>query len=261
MRGMDHDAINERCHAPPCVLTILAATFLERRGAFRRVLTSLRAILVGEIWAAGAKSGTIRKCRRLEQHSVQTDEDAVNRGQGGDMKLVTQLGLAVFLLGHVSIASAQGQIYDDWAVGVKDDGTAVFAMTANQSGSAMGQFCFFSQQVCEYRILSDKQCKEGNKYPGLLNSDKGATALTLTCGASVGDGRYVLAIEPFGPIDEAVRHGSHLGMVIPLTGDQFHVMRFSLRGSAAANTFMRGAFARGTNRGTGAVRPARDSTL
>lgn len=177
------------------------------------------------------------------------------------MKPLMDLCISVLILGGMSIANAQGQIYDDWAVGVTDDAVAVFAATANKSGSLIAQYCFFSKQACEYRIVSDKQCKDGNKYPGLLNSDKGATAVTLTCGGSVGDGQYVLGIEPFGPIDEAVRYGSHLGMVIPLKNDQFHVMRFSLRGAAAATTFMRGAFAKGVNSGAGAARPARDSTL
>lgn len=160
-----------------------------------------------------------------------------------------------------SAASAQSQVYDDWSVGATDNGQAVYAGTANESGSILAQYCYFGQSTCEYRLLIDSRCTDGNKYPGLLNSDVGASTVTLLCDGSRGGSRHSYVVGPFDTVDQAVRKGTRIGFVIPMQRDEFKAMRYSLRGSNAALTFMRGAYSRAERSGTATSRPARDSTL
>lgn len=172
------------------------------------------------------------------------------------MKLIARGAFAVLMLAIGTVANVQ-QRYDDWFVGVADNRSAVYAGTGNESGSLLVQYCYFGQSRCEYRIAAKSGCETGSQYPGLLNTDAGAASVTLTCDGNREAG-FVYVISPFDTIDEAVRTGSRIGFAMPLTGDQFRVIRFSLRGSTAATTFMRGAFSRSEGAQT---RGVRDSTL
>lgn len=165
------------------------------------------------------------------------------------------------LLALSTISSAQVSRYDDWQVGAADNGTAVYAATANESGSILAQYCHFGQSNCDYRLLVDSGCEDGSEYPGLMNSDAGAAPVRLICQGGIGDGKYVYVVGPFDAIDGAIRKGTRVGFVLPLKRDEFLAVRFSLRGSLAALTFMRGAYSQAEQSGRGATRRARDSRL
>jgi hypothetical protein len=178
-----------------------------------------------------------------------------------DMTLAFRVAIAAVVILVSPATSAEGQVYDDWAVGATDNGQAVYAATTNDSGSILAQFCYFGQSTCEYRLLIDSRCTDGNKYPGLLNSDAGASSITLVCDGSRSGDRYAYVVGPFDNVDKAIRKGTRIGFVIPMQRDEFKAMRYSLRGSNSALTFMRSAYSRAEQSGTATPRPARDSRL
>jgi len=140
-------------------------------------------------------------------------------------------------------ASAELPTFQDWAIGVGDDGEGAYAATMNESGSVFGQTCSFDGS-CEYQLITSTSCEPEATYPGLVSTQAGATSVTLVCRGSVDDGRHLLAVAPFDEVDALARRATGIGIVIPTSGDRFHAMHFSLAGATAAVDFMRRAVAR-----------------
>jgi hypothetical protein len=170
----------------------------------------------------------------------------------------------VGVLGVLGAASAQTMRFDAWVVGVPGDASGVYAATDNSSGSMLAFTCPFTDD-CHYRLITPNTCVEGEKYPGVLSTNKGAISVTLHCLSIVGwdsNRGGVLGLAPFDNVDLAVREGRDLGIAVPLKNGQFHVSRFSLIGSSAAINYVNGATAKAKESGN--VRPTyvpRDSRL
>lgn len=140
-------------------------------------------------------------------------------------------------------ARAELPSFQDWGIGIGDNGSGAYAATMNESGSVFGQTCSFDGS-CEYRLLTSTACELDATYPGLITTQAGATSVTLVCRGTVDNGEHLLAVAPFEDVDTLARKASGLGIVIPTRSDRFHVMRFSLMGATAAVNFMREAVAR-----------------
>ena len=127
--------------------------------------------------------------------------------------------------------------FEDWVPNF-DDKTMFLAVTANTAGHIFGQYCYIEEQYCIYAIAIGINCKPGNEYPALINSDAGSGRVTLVCGGKVED-QHVLGVSGFDDIDRVVRKATRFGIAIPMKNDEFKVGRFSLRGAAETIDFMR----------------------
>lgn len=83
-------------------------------------------------------------------------------------------------------------------------------------------------------------CEEGDQYPVLANTDKGAVPIIVHCNARL-DGLYRYVFTNFDAINDLVMKGSQIGFAVPLQTDEFRVVRFDLTGSSQAITTMRSA--------------------
>ena len=153
----------------------------------------------------------------------------------------------ILVAGAIALAASGARAelpsFQDWAIGVGDDGEGAYAATMNESGSVFGQTCSFDGS-CEYRLITSTSCEPDATYPGLVTTRAGAASVTLVCRGSVGEGKHLLAVAPFDEVDGLARRATGLGIAIPAHGDRFHAMHFSLAGANAAVDFMRRAVAR-----------------
>jgi hypothetical protein len=121
-----------------------------------------------------------------------------------------------------------------------DDGSFYWAATTNQADHILGQYCYFEGDACLYLVGMSIDCKVGEEYPALINSDAGAIQVTLICSHEFRK-QKILAINSFDDIDRVVRNSTRIGIAVPLENDQFKVGRFSLAGSVKAIDRMRAA--------------------
>lgn len=121
-----------------------------------------------------------------------------------------------------------------------------YAATMNDSGHIFGQWCDVDAGACAYLLALSTACADGESYPVLINSDVGAMSSTLVCRGRLENGKYRYALGHFDAIDNLVRKAKRIGLAIPLEGDQFRVVRFSLDGAAATLTLMRAAAEKAT---------------
>jgi hypothetical protein len=151
------------------------------------------------------------------------------------------VSLVVFaVLAGVSVTEAQ--TFGDWHVETKPDGaTALYAVTVNDSGNAFGQFCFPNSSSCVWLITLKTACKSGDEYAVLANSDTGAVQLEVLCNDQLPSGQYRYAFTDFEKVDLLVKQSLRVGFALPLQQDQFHVVRFKIRGAGAALSAMRAA--------------------
>jgi hypothetical protein len=176
------------------------------------------------------------------------------------MKRRAAVAVLAALLGAANLAQAQDQRFDDWRVGVDGTAAGAYAATVNESGAVLGQACG-PDGHCEYRMLSTLRCEPDAIYPGIANSDLGSFSLDLICRAGGEDGSHLLAIGPFETIDRIARGAARVGIAIPLDGNDFQVVRFSLVGATAAVTTMRDAVERGLSSASRPVGARRQTTL
>lgn len=138
-------------------------------------------------------------------------------------------------------ASAFGyeRTFNDWVAGMADRDTHA-ALTESDSGAGFGQVCVPSLDQCIWVVAFDSSCKAGDRYHALINSDHGAESVELICDRRLDSGLYRYFLDDFDAIDNLVRNSRRFGIAIPLEGDEFMVLRFSMRGAKAAVDFMRG---------------------
>ena len=147
--------------------------------------------------------------------------------------------VAAFLALGASTANAADISSGDWNWNI--DGTDMFyAGTSNNAQNLLAQFCYLTDGNCVYAVSFGLNCDKGEKYPALLNSDSGARSIELICGNKM-QGQNVLMFSSFEEIDGIIRSNNRIGFVLPLKGDEFKAIRFSLRGSAKALDAMRTA--------------------
>lgn len=153
-----------------------------------------------------------------------------------------QIAFFGFILAIYSIpVGAVDARFEDWMVDVNSPDKK-FAYSVNQAGEVIGQLCTYASDGnnCVYIFTMNLECKVGNEYPVLVNSDVGAIGLKVVCDRRLSGGSYRYFFY-YDDIDEAISTASNLSMVFPTDNDQFRVLRFSLSGSLAAIKKMREA--------------------
>jgi hypothetical protein len=160
----------------------------------------------------------------------------------------------IVLLLAMCVVTASATTFGQWRAESGD--TFLYALTQNDSGNILGQWCYPKEGNCYWLIGLKLQCEQNAKYPILMNSDSGALPLHIVCFGELADGvgmyRYVFT--DFDKITEAVMGNQRIGFAFPLQSDQFSVSRFDLKGAPAALRAMRTAAA-------GRFQPGRKSTL
>lgn len=156
---------------------------------------------------------------------------------------------------------SQAAQFGEWETGVADDGEYYFAITANDSGSIFGQFCYKDEGSCLWLVSFATECKKDSEYPALASGASGASSVTIHCfGTTPGmKGHYRYIFTDFDTIDKMVRGGTQIGVVVPLASEQFKVFRFNLNGAVASINSMRRSAQSG--RQGGSTRPTRDKVL
>ena len=147
------------------------------------------------------------------------------------------LGLAIFSI--VQPAQAGEIKSKDWTWNI-DDTDSVYAATMNSADHMLAQFCYPETGKCLYAVAFGTNCEEGSKYPALVNADEGAYYIELVCGDKM-DGQHLMFVSDFDQIDKIVRSSERIGIVMPMQGDEFKAVRFSLRGATEALDSMRSA--------------------
>jgi hypothetical protein len=160
----------------------------------------------------------------------------------------------VALLGCSLAAHAQ-KTFVDWYAGTQDNNIGLYAATVNDSRGVLGLYCMFEDNMCYWLLKTDINCREGNSYPILVNSDSGSSHHEIYC-IKLGDaGRF--AFKNFDAIDSVVRSNKTLGIAFPMQSGRFQVSRFSLAGAAQALDYMQSAMSKAPTRSRG----TRDQTL
>ena len=149
--------------------------------------------------------------------------------------IVLMIGAGTAVLGW-----AQSQ-YADWSTGPIPGGTGFFAVTMNDSGGMLGEYCYTAGASCVYLLAFSTGCEPGSQYPVLVNSDIGAQYLEVHCDGPLPTvaGFYRYVFTDFSAIDKIVKGAIRVGFAFPLKGDEFRVIRFSLNGSNEAIAAMR----------------------
>jgi hypothetical protein len=149
---------------------------------------------------------------------------------------------AILMFASVCLANktfAESIAYGSWFVDVGESGGFIYAATVNDSGNFFGQYCYPRDSSCMWFLGMNIICKEGEKYPVLINSDDGASQLEVLCTGIINKTIYRYAFTNFDAVDNIVKRGLRVGFAFPLQSDQFKIVRFNLDGSSHAVTVMR----------------------
>ncbi len=156
-------------------------------------------------------------------------------------KAVLSIGLALIA---VSVIAAPRQ-WGSWFSGEADSGDFLYAVTANDAGHLLGQYCFPGQNSCVYLLGTRAACEPGKHYPVLVASDLGSVDLLLLCGGRLDSGHYRYLFNDFEPIDDMVKQASKVGFVFLFANDQPDVVVFDMLGSNEAIAAMHATAAAG----------------
>lgn len=120
--------------------------------------------------------------------------------------------------------------YGDWRV-MRLEPSSFMASTVNESGSAFGVIC---DKSCTAFFNPSIDCKDGAKFPALINTPDGAYSVMLDCVRGKDLAVYTMTFTK--GIYSSMETGGELGIAFPLASGQFKVTRFSLTGSMRAAT-------------------------
>jgi hypothetical protein len=149
--------------------------------------------------------------------------------------------LLVFLvIAAVGDTNAQTQTFGTWKVSA-DKSAYAWAGTIDDSGHVFGQFCDFSDGSCRWVVGLGTACRQGERYPVLVNSNEGSEGMEVYCHGELAGtpGTYTYAFTDFDEVTSHMTKGGRIGIAIPLNGDQFRVVRFDLTGAPTAIASMR----------------------
>jgi len=168
---------------------------------------------------------------------------------------------AVLALGILMSSGARaGELTSgDWTWSI-DDPEMFYAGTGNSAGQMLMQLCDISEGSCMYAVGLETTCSEGAAHPALVNTDETAASITLHCGKKLKDGSNLMFIEDFDQIDGIIRDARRIGFALPMEGDEFKAVRFSLKGAVQALDAMRKVAAKSNERRPG-VRDAKDTEV
>ena len=152
--------------------------------------------------------------------------------------------MACVLLLWGSVAWGEEFTSGDWAWSV-DDPEMYYAGTENAAGQTLIQLCDPADGTCLYAVGFDTRCDKGDSYPALVNSDAGTAGIELLCGDEMDDGGHLMLVKDFDQVDSIIREATRIGFALPMKGDEFKAVRFSLKGSVNAIEAMRKVAERG----------------
>jgi hypothetical protein len=158
-----------------------------------------------------------------------------------------------------SVASGEEFTSGDWTWSIEDP-EMYYAVTENSAGQVLMQMCDTTDSTCVYVVGFDTTCEEGASYPALVNTDNGASSIEFLCGAKLKDDTNLMLIQGFDQIDGIVRKARRIGFALPMQGDEFKAIRFSLKGSVAAMDAMRKVAAGGAP-AKGGAKKVKDSEV
>lgn len=138
----------------------------------------------------------------------------------------------LLLVSAYSTVHAESNISKDWYWDSSDP-TYATALTINDKGYVLGQWCYYADGQCIYIIDFGITCDNATEYPVLVSSDLGAEHLNVTCGHKY-ENRNVMYASDYDQIDYIVKNATKVGFVIPLERDEFKAVRFTLAGSTYA---------------------------
>ena len=167
--------------------------------------------------------------------------------------------VACVLLLWGSLAWSEDIRSGDWVWNV-DDPESYHAATQNAAGQVLMQMCDPADGTCFYVVGFDTTCDEGDSYPALLNSDAGTASIELLCSGKVDSGSNVMLVKDFEQVDNIIREATRIGFALPMKGDEFKAVRFSLKGSVNAIEAMRKIAALGAP-ATGNTKKVRDTEV
>jgi hypothetical protein len=146
--------------------------------------------------------------------------------------MLHKLLVVALLLAGTASAEEGPIVFGDWEVAVGDG--VIVAGTSNDSGGTLGKVCLVDDGLCYWAVISKTTtCAPGQRTPIITNSSSGANAFTLVCSADKSMSNYQLFDEP-DTMDAISANDPSISIVLPMEGDAFRVMRFSLRGSDLA---------------------------
>jgi hypothetical protein len=166
-----------------------------------------------------------------------------------------------FFIGLSSAAIGQTSQFGSWNTGRIGGNEGLFAATVNDSGHILGQYCYFQSDSCIYLLAFQTACKPESKYPVLVNSDVGSSQVFVYCSGQLSSGKYRYVFTDFEEIDKVIKGANKVGFAVPLEGDKFLVVRFTLNGSNEAIASMRTTMADGRRATPTPVRGTRDQRL
>jgi hypothetical protein len=162
-------------------------------------------------------------------------------------------GIALNLLTGLLVPGlAVAATFSDWEAFGDRSGSFLSAATVNRNQEVFGEWCYPDKGNCVWLIGITTQCREGDTYPVLANSDVGAVQFEVRClGKLKVTAAYELVFTNFDDVDHIARKATRVRFAIPLHAGQFHIVRFSLAGAVRALTFMREAASSSTTRAKG----------
>ena len=152
------------------------------------------------------------------------------------MKAISAAVIAASMFSQPAISQTK---LGDWLYQTR---APFYAATVNDSGNYFGQWCDLEDRSCMYMVAMPTRCDDEESYPVLINSDTSSLSTTIVCKGKLSDSKlYRYAFGNFEQIDVIARKATRIGIAIPLAGDQFKVIRFSLQGAELSLTVMRAA--------------------
>ena len=149
-------------------------------------------------------------------------------------------------------------VSNDWIWDVSGQGY-YYAATINSNNRVLGQYCYHQSKTCLYVVTLGMNCKEGDEFPAILNSNFSVASVNLQCGRKVGI-ENILIIYPFDEVNQILLRANNASFAIPLHDGSFKAIKFSLSGSSKAIKMMRAAAIARSN-DTDSLKPIQDDEV
>ncbi len=143
------------------------------------------------------------------------------------------------LLAFALLLSLQGASYADDRELHGDWSSQFFeemgeASTHENGTSVFGMLC--ATDSCRYYFGNGVECQAGMNYPLMLSTDSGALSVDAICEPmSTANGDVMLYwVNESSTLNEAFAASPEIGIAFPLSGGQFKLSKFSMKGYEAA---------------------------
>lgn len=128
--------------------------------------------------------------------------------------------------------------FGEWKIGRAEAG--VLSFTTNDSGTMLGQFCWYDTELCQWLLGTTIPCNKEEIYPVLANASTGSYHFEMKCFGILPSMNEIYAYAFIKPekIDDVIRSSTKIGFAFPLKNDNFKVSRFKLNGANKSCDFM-----------------------